>query len=81
MDSEVKSKAELTVGIPKDNLTILGLARQFGSQIKGGPAQADSKARLKSVTRYQPVSVEHTWALTNTKSRGVETLSWQIPLR
>jgi hypothetical protein len=28
--------------------------------------------------RYQPVAVEHAWALANTKNRGVETLSWQI---
>jgi hypothetical protein len=33
---------------------------------------------LKAVIRYQPVAVEHAWALANTKSKGVETFSWQF---
>ncbi|PYV36376.1 MAG: hypothetical protein DMG06_30870, partial [Acidobacteria bacterium] len=32
-EAEVKSYDELVVGLPKDNLTILGLARKLGSQI------------------------------------------------
>ena len=79
VEGEVKSFEELKVGLPPDNLTMLGLARKLaeeGHRDAGPPDQA--RARLRSLVRYQPVSVDHTWALANTKSRGVETLSWQF---
>ncbi|HLJ15438.1 MAG TPA: hypothetical protein VKV15_13140 [Bryobacteraceae bacterium] len=88
VDSEIKSFDELKVGLPPDNLTILGLARKLASGIdrERVPSAPDARAqwltteraRLKSVVRYRPVAVEHAWALANTKSRGIETLSWQF---
>jgi len=88
VDSEIKSFDELKVGLPPDNLTILGLARKLASRIdrERVPSVPDARAqwlttervRLKSVVRYRPVTVEHAWALANTKSRGIETLSWQF---
>ena len=79
VDSEIKSYDELAVGLPKDNLTILGLARKMATEIRREPVPlAAGRRTLQSVVRYQPVSVEHAWALANTKDRGVETLSWQF---
>jgi len=80
VESDVKSIAELTVGLPKDNLTILGLARKFGAGVHHDSTTSDSDARsrLRQLVRYQPAAVEHAWALANTKNRGVETLSWQF---
>ena len=80
VDAEVKSYDELVVGLPKDNLTILGLARRLAGGITR-PAVAspsDARAKLKSLVRYKPVTLEHAWALTNTKNKGVETRSYQF---
>jgi dienelactone hydrolase len=87
-DGDVRSVEDLAVGLPKDNLTILGLARQFAAGIHHEPVPSDpdarsrwvtsSRNRLSQLVRYQPVTVEHAWALANTKNRGVETLSWQL---
>jgi dienelactone hydrolase len=80
VDAEVKNYGELVVGLPKDNLTILGLARKLAAEITH-PAVAsspDARAKLESIVRYKPVAVEHAWALTNTKNKGVETRSYQF---
>lgn len=88
VDADVKSREELEVGLPKDNLTLAGIARRFADGIHHDAPPADAAAqarwmaaardRLKAVIRYQPVAVEHAWALANTKSKGVETFSWQF---
>jgi dienelactone hydrolase len=84
VDAEIKSLDELAVGLPKDNLTILGLARKMADAIHRDPAPADAagkdaaRRQLQSTVRYQPVGVEHAWALANTKNRGVETMSYQF---
>ena len=80
VDAEVKSYDDLVVGLPKDNLTILGLARKLAGGITH-PAvvySSDARAKLKSLVRYKPVNLEHAWALTNTKNKGVETRSYQF---
>lgn len=80
VDAEVKSYNELAVGLPKDNLTILGLARKLAGEIPREPVASSSgaRAKLKTLVRYKPVSLEHAWALTNTKNKGVETRSYQF---
>ncbi len=75
VDDQVKSYDELAVGLPKDNLTLVTLARRMAAQIQRGAA---SRGRLKTTVRYQPAAVEHAWALANSKARGVETFSWQF---
>jgi dienelactone hydrolase len=90
-DGQVRSVEELAVGLPKDNLTILGFARKLAVGIEREPIPADAPARLKwaaaqrarlaSTVRYQPVAVEHAWALANTKSRGIEKFSYQMLFR
>ncbi len=72
-DAEIKSFEELAVGLPADNLTIVGLAR--------GLAERGSTARpapLAETVRYRPVEVAQAWALGNTKSKGLETRSWRF---
>src|SRR5439155_2855462 len=85
-EAEVKSYDELVVGLPKDNLTILGLARKLGSQITRQPLPGESTARaawatqerdkLKKLVRYRPVGIQRPWAVANTKNKGVETKSY-----
>jgi dienelactone hydrolase len=88
VDSDIKTVDELRVGLPSDNLTILGFARKLADGIHRDPVPADAAARsqwmetarrrLQSTVRYQPSAVEHAWALANTKNRGVETISRQF---
>jgi dienelactone hydrolase len=85
-DGETKTYDELVVGLPKDNLTILTLAQKLGRGIVRPPLPtgADAKgtwatserAKLKSLVRYKPVSVERAWLIANTKNKGVETKSY-----
>lgn len=85
-DSEIKSYEELIVGLPKDNLTILGLARKLASRISHPPIPQDAtsrqawatseRAKLKTVVRYRPAKIERVWTVANTKNKGVETLSF-----
>lgn len=88
VDSEVKSYDELVVGLPKDSLTILGLAKKLASEIKRLPVPTEAtakaawitseRAKLKSLVRYTPVALQHPWALDNTKNKGVESLSYRF---
>ena len=71
VDAEVKSAAELTVGLPKENLTILGLARKLADRLQRPPD-------LARTVRYQPVTITQAWALNNSKSKGLETRSWRF---
>jgi hypothetical protein len=81
VDAEVKSYDDLVVGLPQGNLTILGLARKLATEISYQPAPASGRRqwaiaernRLNTLVQYKPVAVEHAWALTNTKNKGVET--------
>src|SRR5437870_2929863 len=85
---EIKSFKELKVGVPKDNLTILGLARKLASGIRhqsipreGADRRAwtnSERPKLKQVLRYTPINVKHAWAHANTKNRGVETISYRF---
>jgi dienelactone hydrolase len=84
--AELKSYDELVVGLPKDNLTILGLARKMAAGIQREPIPSEAAARsqwaasqreaLRSVVRYKEGGLGRVWTLANTKSKGVETLSY-----
>ena len=56
------------VGLPKDNLTILGLARRLAANDEQG-------GDLRAILRCQSVNVARAWLLHNTKSKGLETIS------
>ena len=73
---------ELAVGLPKNNLTILGLAKKRAHAIRREPlaAPASERRKLATLLRYKPVTVKHAWAVSNTKNKGVETLSFQFQL-
>ncbi len=87
VDREIQSYEDLVVGLPEDNLTILGVARHLADRNlrEADPEEGravedleDRRARLRSLVRFQPVDVKHGWALHNTKNRGVETYSYRI---
>jgi dienelactone hydrolase len=87
---EIKSYEELEVGLPEDNLTILGLARKLGGEITRPPVPSDPSAqaawaaarqKLSALVRYQPASLAHLWTLANTKDKGVETKSYLFEMK
>jgi dienelactone hydrolase len=83
---EIKTYDDLVVGLPKDNLTILGLARKLAGEIARPPIPSEptersawassERQRLSSVVRYKPVRLARVWTLANTKHQGVETKSY-----
>ncbi len=76
---EIKSGAELRVGLPPDNLTMLDLARRFAAGIRRQALpSAEARVRLKSVVRYRPVSVTRAWMVDSTKNHEVETRTYEI---
>ena len=86
----IKSYSELAAGLPKDNLTFVGLAREFAGQITRSPVPSDGagkaawsdteRAKLNEVVRYHPVSVQQVWRVANTKHNGVESVSFRFLL-
>jgi dienelactone hydrolase len=84
-DAEVRSYTDLIVGIPKDNLTILGLAQSFAKAIHhevpvshGSQWVQPQQARLREVARYSPVTVTHAWTISATHEKGVESNSYRF---
>lgn len=87
---DVKTYDELKGGIPKDNLTILGLARKMASEIKRAPMSPNTadragwekseRSRLKTVVRYKPVEVARPWLVDDTHHNGVESVSYRFDL-
>jgi hypothetical protein len=88
--ADIKSFSELAVGVPKDNLTILALAREMARQITRAPVPTDpagksawansEREQLKGVVRYNPITVRQAWAVANTRHNGVESLSFRFLL-
>lgn len=78
LEEEVRSRDELTVGLPADNLTTLELARKLSGALQRGPVSAgdQERKRLTQVIRYEPVRSQRVWSIANTKNTGVETLSY-----
>jgi dienelactone hydrolase len=86
-DNEIRLAEQLKVGLPQQNLTIVGLARKLASQVSQTaiPIATErnswiksERAHLKGVIRYAPVSVENAWRTNNTKHLGLETLSYRF---
>ena len=83
-DREVRSYDDLVVGLPKDNLTILGLARMLAQSAHKAASSASAPAmqreRLRSVVRYQPVEVERAWVINSVglNSKGVESYAYRF---
>jgi dienelactone hydrolase len=83
---ELKTVKELEVGLPKDNLTILELARKLArstiSTHQDAPRapSAEQRANLGRVVRFKPATVQHAWPVGSTKSKGFETRSYVFEL-
>src|SRR4030095_1789655 len=78
VESEIKGFDELVVGLPTDNLPMLGVARKLAGGIKRQPIASTDGAALRKTLRYQDVSLHHSWALGNSKNRGLETRSYRF---
>ena len=86
--SELKSYDQLRVGLPKDNLTIIGLAQKFASEITRDPIPIDSSARkiwaaaertkLKETVRYEPVQVHEAWTVAAIKQRDTQSTAYRL---
>lgn len=87
---DVDSYSELAAGLPKDNLTILGLAKQFAAHLEhaAAPGGAAARARwaraeratLARVVHYRPVTVAHPWYVGDTDHNTVESISFRFGL-
>src|ERR1035437_7327867 len=85
---DIKSYSELAGGIPKDNLTILGLARKMGSEIQRPPVPTSvaerkvwgksERSRLESVVRYKPVTIVRSCLEDNAHHNGIESISYRF---
>ena len=83
---EVRTYGELKVGLPENNLTILGLAQKLGQQIARAPIPSEPSAKatwigseratLKDVVRFKPVHIAHLWSVATTKSKDLQTTSY-----
>ena len=79
ISSEYKSFEELAVGLPHDNLTIVGLARKLAGEVKRDALSSDPSARdaerakLRSIVRYRAARLDRAWTTGVTKHLGVET--------
>jgi dienelactone hydrolase len=88
--AEVRTPKELAIGVPGDNLTILGLAKKLaaGNVRSSIPAEGEARStwarqqrdKLKQVVRYKPVSVENAWRFSNTKHMTIRTVSYRFDL-
>lgn len=81
--AELQSYAQLKVGLPKDNLTLLGLARECARDITHEPApaapadrarwQSHKRESLSEVIRYQPTAIQHAVIVASDRSEGLES--------
>jgi dienelactone hydrolase len=78
-DQEVKSSNDLVVGLPKDNLTILGLARKLAqSNHKTTDTPSTGRERLRAIVRYHPAKVERAWVLNSLDTPRVEAHAYRF---
>ena len=79
--AEMKSYADLVVGIPEDNLTFLELARKLAGQLQRPPTpstkeeEEQARARLRTIIRYHPAKIDHSWVVAISKHTGIQTRS------
>jgi dienelactone hydrolase len=77
--SEIKSYEDLRVGLPENNLTILGLARRLAGQIGRAPLAQDSagreaeRSKLKNIIRLRPDNIDRVWTTAISKHLGIES--------
>ena len=80
---EVRTPQELAIGVPTDNLTILGLAKKLAaSQHPAGHSagRRGRKGQAEASGPLPPVSVDHAWRFGNTKRMTIRTVSYRFDL-
>ncbi len=86
---DIRTYQQLAVGLPKNNLTILGLARKMAQAITrppvpsgGGRAAwaAQARAKLRQVVRYHAVSVARPWRVADTMHNQLASLSYRFEM-
>jgi dienelactone hydrolase len=84
-DTEVLSEEELASGVPRDNLTIVGLARQFAQGIHHAvPAETDAawveaqREQLREVVRSKAVTVTHAWPVSAALEKNLESRGYRF---
>jgi dienelactone hydrolase len=78
-NGEVRSYEDLVVGLPKDNLTILGLARSLAKTNHKNADAANLNANrelLRGITHYSPVKVEHARVISSIATKGIESYGY-----
>ncbi len=79
--SEIKSYEDLVIGLPSDNLSVVGLARKLADQVNRDALSSDPSARdgerakLKNIVRYRAAKVDRVWTTGISKHLGVESKS------
>ena len=81
-DQEIRSSDDLMVGLPKDNLTILGLARSLARSnhktADTASAPSSQRDRLRSTVRYHPAKVARAWVLNSLDTPKVEAHAYRF---
>lgn len=87
---DIDSYSQLAAGVPANNQTILGLAKQFASKLQHPAAPTapaartawtkTERAQLVKVVNYQPVTVEHPWYMTDTDHNTVKSISFRFAM-
>lgn len=81
--ADLKSYDQLLVGVPKDNLTILGLARKIAGELKR-PAMPSNlgaqREKLRRVVRYRPVELSRAWGEYDTWHNQVQSVSYRFEM-
>ena len=88
VDSELRTLAELEVGLPEDNLTILGISRRLAARIERDEIPSDADGReawarsqrtlLRETLRYSAVHLQRPWFLSGTRMGGLDTRSYRF---
>lgn len=79
VEREIRSFEELSVGLPTDNLTILGVARKLAAAVQRPSRPPDAaRAALARLLRYRKTAVRHAWAIANTKNKGLESIGYRF---
>jgi len=79
--AEIKSYEDLVVGLPSDNLTVVGVARKLAGQVNRDALSTDASARdvervkLRNIVRYRSTKVDRVWTTGISKHLGVESKS------
>ncbi len=89
-EAELLTAADLEVGLPEDNLTILGVARELAarnrnrrSQVPADLPDRGSWARgrrgdLRETLRFQAARVERAWFLRGARLSGIDSRSYRF---